>query len=95
MTEDEKKADENEYYKTTWGYLKSYEYKEAFKKSYNDLSEEERKKQTEQLKSLPNWNKDIFLEISWIDIEGKKEIKEYIIKELQEKLGEEFKIIKQ
>jgi hypothetical protein len=64
MTEEEKKADENEYYKTTGGYLKSYEYQEAFKNSYNKLSEEERKKQVEQLRALPNFDKDMFKQIS-------------------------------
>jgi len=92
MTEEEKKAEES--YKTTWGYLKSYGYKEAFQKSYNNLSDKERKEQTEQLKALPNFDKNMFFEISWIDIESKKEVKEYTIKELQEKLGEEFKIVK-
>ncbi len=78
MTKEEKEADGNEYYKTTGGYLKSYEYKEAFKNSYNKLSEEEREKQIKQLKALPNWNKDIFKQISWIDID-EEQTKEIII----------------
>ena len=78
MTKEEKEADENEYYKTTGGYLKSYKYKEAFKNSYNKLSEEEREKQTKQLKELPNWNKDMFKQISWIDID-EEQTKEIII----------------
>ena len=95
MTNEEKEVDENEYHKTTGGYLKSYEYQEAFKNSYNKLSEEERKEQTEQLKALPNWNPEIFKQISWIDINIKnEEIKEYTIEQLQEKLWETFKIIK-
>jgi len=62
MTKEEKEA--NESYKTTGGYLKSYKYKEAFQNSYNSLLEEERRKQTEQLKALPNFNADMFKEIS-------------------------------
>ena len=84
MTDKEK--EENPSYETTWGYLKVYDYKEAFQKSYNSLSEEEKKEQTELLKALPNFDKDIFFEISWIDIEAK--VKEYTLEELQEKLWE-------
>ena len=86
MTEEEKK--ENPSYETTRGYLRVYDYKEAFQKSYNSLTENERKRQTEQLKALPNFDKDIFFEISWIDIEAK--VKEYTFEELQEKLWEKF-----
>jgi hypothetical protein len=66
MTEEEKKNNPN--YKTNNWYLKIYDYKEAFQKSYNNLNEEEKIKQTKQLKELPNWNPDIFFEISWIRI---------------------------
>ena len=48
--------------------LVTYEYKEAFQKSYNNLSEEEKIKQTEQLKALPNFDADVFYEISGIRI---------------------------
>jgi len=95
MTEEQKNDPDNNYYKTTWGVLVNYEYKEAFKNSYNKLSKEEKEKQIEQLKSLPNFNKDIFFEISGIDIEDSEtEIPEYTIEQLQEKLWENFKIIK-
>jgi hypothetical protein len=36
----------------------------------------------------------MFKQISWIDIEEEKTVKEYTIAELQEKLWETFKIIK-
>lgn len=95
MTEEEKEADENKYYKTTWGYLKSYEYKEAFQNSYNSLSEEEKKEQTKQLKALPNFDKDIFFEISWIDIEKEnEEVEELTLEQICKQLGKNIKIIK-
>ena len=60
---DQEKID-NPTFHTTGGYLKSYEYQEAFQKSWNAASEEDRKK----VESLPNFDADIFLEISGIDI---------------------------
>ena len=68
MTTEEK--EENPSYEKTGGYLKKLSYKEAFQKSYNDLSEEERAKQTELLKALPNFDEDVFYEISGIRIES-------------------------
>ena len=50
------------------GYFKTLSYKEAFQKSYNDLSNAEREKQTALLKALPNFDADIFFEISGIRI---------------------------
>ena len=55
--------------KTCNGYLKKLDYKEAFQKRYNDLSDAERIKQTALLKALPNFNADVFFEISGIRIE--------------------------
>ena len=51
------------------GYFKKMDYKEAFQKSYSDLSDEERVKQTALLKALPNFDADVFFEISGIRIE--------------------------
>ena len=80
MTEEQKQAKENQYYITTGWILVSYDYKEAFQKSYNSLSKEEKEIQTKQLKELPNFDKDIFFEISWIMIDEKEqETKEEII----------------
>ena len=57
-------------YKTeieTWGgFLKTLEYKEAFRLAWDKASKEEHKK----LLNLPNWNNDIFKEISGIDAEA-------------------------
>lgn len=51
--------------KTTGGYLKKLDYKEAFKKSFDNASKEEQQK----IKKLPNWNKKVFFEISGIMID--------------------------
>ena len=67
MAENEKS--ENPNCETLNGYLKTYDYKEAFQKSYNDLGEEEKAIQTEQLKALPNFDADVFYEISGIRID--------------------------
>lgn len=60
---DEEKQDHPEH-STTGGYLKVYDYQEAFQKSYNNAPREE------QLKILtcPNFNADKFYEISGIRI---------------------------
>ena len=49
------------------GYLKTYNYKEAFQKSYEEC--ENKEYQTQLLKKLPNFDTDIFYEISGIRIE--------------------------
>jgi len=92
MTDKEK--ENNSSYTTTGGYLKVFEYKEAFKKSYNDLSTEEKEKQIEILKKLPNFDADVFFEISGIDIKKTDKIKVeangktvYISKESAKELG--------
>ena len=48
------------------GFLKTLEYKEAFRRAWDKASKEEHKK----LLNLPNWNNDIFKEISGIDAEA-------------------------
>ena len=93
MTKEEKEADKNEYYKTIWGYLKSYKYKDAFQNSYNKLSEKEKEKQTKQLKKLPNFCPKIFKEISGIDINEKEKIEELTLEEDFKKLWKNIKII--
>ena len=47
------------------GFLKTLEYKEAFRRAWDKASNDEHK----QLLALPNWNNDIFKEISGIDAE--------------------------
>jgi len=67
MTDEEKQL--NPKAEVCGGYIKKMDYKEAFQKSYNDLPDEERVKQTALLKALPNFDADVFFEISGIRIE--------------------------
>jgi len=71
---DQEKID-NPTFHTTGGYLKSYEYQEAFQKSWDAASEEDRKK----VEALPNFDADIFLEISGIDVRKSNNPQEIII----------------
>ena len=48
----------------TGGYLKVFDYKEAFTKSVTEASKEDR----DLIRALPNFNADIFLEISGVDL---------------------------
>lgn len=63
MTDEEK--EDNPHCKTTNGYLKALNYKEAFQASYKAASREEQLK----VKELPNFDPDIFFEISGIRID--------------------------
>ena len=87
MTDKEK--EDNESYKTTGGYLKEYDYKEAFQQSYNKASQEDK----DLLLKLPNFNAEVFKEISGINI-LKQETPELTMEEAIEKIGFEFKIKK-
>jgi hypothetical protein len=62
MTENEKQK--NQSAKTTSGYLKQYDYKESFIKSWENSDHEDRMR----IKELPNFDYDIFYEISGIDV---------------------------
>ena len=64
-TEEEKAIHKTEI-ETCGGFLKTLEYKEAFRRAWDKASKEEHKK----LLNLPNWNNDIFKEISGIDAEA-------------------------
>ena len=64
-TEKEKK-DHNEEIKTCGGFLKTLDYKEAWRLAWNKASKEEH---LEMLK-LPNWDNEVFKEISGIDAEA-------------------------
>ena len=70
MTDKEKKAFPS--CKTTGGYFKKYEYKEAFKKSWDKASKEDRA----LLFKLPNFDAEIFKEISGIDVTKDTELEE-------------------
>ena len=79
MSEEEKTAYPT--HKTTGGYLKKYEYKEAFKKSYDSASEEDKA----LLLDLPNFNAEVFFEISGIDV--RKPSKQDKINEIQAQIN--------
>jgi len=64
-TEEEKREHKKEI-ETCGGYLKTLEYKEAFRLAWDKASKEEHKK----LLALPNWDNEIFKEISGIDAEA-------------------------
>jgi len=50
---------------TTGGYLKTRDYKQAWREAWDKVGEEDRKKCFE----LPNWDNELFKEISGIDVE--------------------------
>ena len=62
MTDDEKKS--NPSYKTTGGYLKKRTYHEAWQIMWDSWTKEQR----ESIKKLPNFDKDIFKEITGIEV---------------------------
>ena len=62
---EEERAEHKKEFETCGGYVKTLEYKEAFRRSWDKASKEEHMK----LLKLPNWNNEIFKEISGIDAE--------------------------
>ena len=54
------------------GFLKTIPYKDAWRKSWDNATDDDRRKVLE----LPNWNNEIFKEISGIDVEKELGIKE-------------------
>ena len=62
MTDEEKKKNPN--YKKQGGYLKIFEYKEAWETFWEETSEENRQK----FLNLPNFDSSIFFEITGIDV---------------------------
>ena len=63
MTDEEKEA--NPSYKTTGGYLKKRTYHEAWRIMWDSWTKE----QQDSIKKLPNFDKDIFKEITGIEVE--------------------------
>jgi hypothetical protein len=77
-------------YKTTGGYLKRYEYKDAFRASYEEASDEDKA----LLLALPNFDAAVFFEISGIDVnEISKKDKEIAV--LEEQVKEMMKKIEE
>mgnify|MGYP001626848349 CR=1 FL=1 len=80
MTEEEKR--DNPTYKDTGGYLKKYEYKEAFKKSWDNANKEDRKR----ILDCPNFDNGIFFDISGIDVNKELQTKKVTIELTEEQL---------
>jgi hypothetical protein len=67
MSEEEKENNPN--YENLGGYLKTYSYKEAWKKSWNEAKEKENwEKEYNLLINLPNFDAEVFEEITGINI---------------------------
>ena len=64
-TEEEKEEHKTEI-ETCGGFLKTLEYKEAWRLAWDKASKEEH----EQLLKLPNWDNEVFKEITGIDAEA-------------------------
>ena len=67
MTDEEKKAHPE--HETTGGYLKTVDFKTACKIMWDNLDEEDK----EDVKNLPNFDNDVFREITGISVEGENE----------------------
>ena len=63
---DEEKEEHKKEMKTCGGYLKTLGYKEAWRIAWDKASKEEHK----ELLKLPNWNNEVFKEITGIDAEA-------------------------
>ena len=62
---DEEREEHKKEIETCGGFLKTIGYKEAWRKSWNEADDEDRRKVLE----LPNWDNEVFKEISGIDVE--------------------------
>ena len=87
MTDEEKKA--NPTYDTTGGYLKVYDYKEAFQASYNRATREEQLR----IKELPNFDADKFYQISGIRIDEAPAEEEPKEKFVTDEDGKKYKLV--
>ena len=86
MTDEEKKADPQFFVRQ--GYLKTYTWEEAWANYWKDSDEKERQK----VLNLPNFDAQIFKDITGIDVEVKEQTiniegVDYSIAEIKEKLG--------
>ena len=87
MTDEEKES--NPTYDTTGGYLKVYNYKEAFQASYNRATREEQLK----IKELPNFDADKFYQISGIRIDEEPAKEELKDKFVTDEDGKKYKLV--
>ena len=86
MTEKEK--EENPSFIDIWGYLKTHEYKEAFKKSYQSYTRKEQLK----IKNVIHFDAEIFYQISGIRIDDY--VEEMTFDQVCRELWRTIKIIK-
>ena len=87
MSDQEK--EDNPSYKTTEGYLRVYGYQEAFQRSYNAATREDQL----NIKELPNFDADVFFEISGIRIDAETE--EMTLADVCKELKRDIKIVKE
>ena len=87
MTDEEKES--NPTYDTTGGYLKVYDYKEAFQASYNEATREEQLR----IKELPNFDADKFYQISGIRIDEEPAKEELKDKFVTDEDGKKYKLV--
>jgi len=88
MTDDEKK--EFSKFHVRGGYLKTIEYKEAWKNAWDDATEEDK----ELLHKLPNFDAKVFEEITGINVE-EKQAEELTVGQIEKLLGKKIKIVKE
>jgi len=87
MTENEKA--EHPLWETAGGYLRTNDMKEEWKKAYENSSTREK----ELLMALPNFDADVFLEITGIDVRVSKP-EEMTLAEICAELGRTIKVVK-
>jgi hypothetical protein len=88
MTDDEK--EEFSKFHDRGGYLKTIEYKDAWKIAWDDASEEDKT----LLSKLPNFDADVFEEITGINVK-ESNAEEFTVGEIEKLLGKKIKIIKE
>ena len=86
MTDKEKKSVDG--WSERGGYLKTLDYKEAWAKAWSEASE----RRKDWYKNLPNFDKDIFFEITGIKID--EEVEEMTMEDVCKALGKTIKIKK-
>ena len=87
MSDEEKEAHPS--YVTTGGYLKIKTYRGAWRENWDNADEEDKRKVLE----LPNWDNEIFKDISGIDVEKELNTPKKTVNEVLENLSEEDKQI--
>ena len=88
-TEEKKKVDS---WETTGGYLKVYDYKEAWRNAWDNATQEDKEKTLK----LPNWDNEIFKDITGIDVEAELNKQDDATEEAMKLLKDKgYKIVKE